>query len=80
MDEKIRCSLNTCNKILTNKTEIEYSQELGVYFCNYDCAIEHYMDYMRSVPLDTIIDDNEEVHFVNGILIDRELEKERKQL
>lgn len=72
MDGKVRCSSSTCNRVLTDKTEIEYSQELGLYFCNQDCALEHYMDYMRSVPLDNLIDDKEDVHFVNGILMDKE--------
>lgn len=72
MDGIVRCSNPTCNKILTDKSEIEYSQELGLYFCNYDCAVDYYVDYMRSVPLDNIIDDKEDVHFVKGVLMDKE--------
>ncbi len=51
MDE-VRCGNKTCNKIITTDTEIEYSRNLGEYFCNAECATDRYFDYMESTPLD----------------------------
>ena len=48
--EPMRCK--SCGKELTDKTEIEYSEWLGEYFCNPDCAKNHYFDYMGSRPVD----------------------------
>ena len=46
----VKCALKTCDKEITNKTEVEYSEYLGAYFCNFDCAVEHFMDYLQCYP------------------------------
>ena len=40
-----------CNKELTTKTEIEYSRWLTEYFCNTECATNHYYNYLESTPV-----------------------------
>lgn len=47
--EKIKCY--SCNKPITNKTQIEYSNWLQEYFCDPDCAANTYFNYMESSPL-----------------------------
>jgi len=48
MSEIIKCE--SCGKEISNKTEVEYSQYLSAFFCNFDCAVEHFMDYMQCTP------------------------------
>lgn len=48
--EVLKCK--SCQKELTADMEIEYSQTLTEYFCNPDCAQDHYFDYMMSSPVD----------------------------
>lgn len=48
--EALKCY--SCNKELTNKTQIEYSNWLKEYFCDPDCAVNSYFNYMESTPLD----------------------------
>lgn len=66
--ELIKCK--RCNKPITNKTEVEYSQELTSYFCNFNCATDYYFDYMRSIPFQFEKEEMEEKRLVlkNGKL------------
>lgn len=48
--EVMKCQ--TCNKELTVKMEIEYSRNLGDYFCSPNCAMHYYFEYMQSTPFD----------------------------
>jgi hypothetical protein len=41
-----------CGKVLTNKTEIEYSRWLCEFYCNPDCAMSRYFEYCGSTPFD----------------------------
>lgn len=65
---KVRCGLFSCNKVITTKTEVEYSQMLGEYFCNADCATDRYFDYMTSTPLDTDDLEYQDVEIKKGVL------------
>lgn len=47
---QILCGNSTCNKPITNKTEVEYSAELSEFYCNYNCAVDRFFDYMRCTP------------------------------
>lgn len=44
MDNKIRCELKSCNKVLTEEMDIEYSAEIGAYFCCFEHATDFYLD------------------------------------
>lgn len=69
--EAIICG--SCKKPITNKTEMEYSDEINEYFCNPDCATNKYFDYMRSRPIDFSIDDGtEEFVIKKGKLFEKE--------
>lgn len=48
--ENLKCA--TCGKILTVKDEVEYSSELGEYFCGTECAIDRYFEHLGSSPLE----------------------------
>lgn len=72
MGKQIKCRRNQCQKPLTKKMEIEYSQEINDYFCSFQCAEDFYFDYMRSIPLDNIIDEKEDVYFKNGKLYSKD--------
>ncbi|MCM3492870.1 hypothetical protein M4D52_05370 [Paenibacillus lactis] len=50
MNEAIKCGY--CDKELTDKTEIEYSQYNSEFYCNPDCAKSAYFEAMGSSPLD----------------------------
>ncbi|MBL5769229.1 hypothetical protein MXL46_14080 [Heyndrickxia sporothermodurans] len=49
-EREIRCG--RCNKPITNKTEVEYSQEYSEFYCKWDCAVEAFFDRARCVPFD----------------------------
>lgn len=53
--EQILCG--HCQKPISNKTEVEYSEEINEYFCDPDCARDRYFDYMQSRPIDFSLDD-----------------------
>jgi hypothetical protein len=44
--EKMICY--NCKKTLKEGMEIEYSEQIGEYFCSPDCATNVYFDYMGS--------------------------------
>lgn len=50
MKDKVICT--QCHKDLIKTMEIEYSEYLSAYFCDPDCARDHYFEYMQSGPLD----------------------------
>jgi len=68
--EKLKCY--SCNKELTNETQIEYSNWLKEYFCNPDCAADSYFNYMESYPFNLDINKDElkerGIKLVNGKL------------
>ncbi|MCA1027011.1 hypothetical protein LCM23_12995 [Cytobacillus kochii] len=72
-DDVVKCCRHACGKPLTDKMDIEYSQELGEYFCSVRCAEDYYFDYMRSIPLENIIEETEVVYFKNGKLYQKDL-------
>lgn len=41
-----------CKKPITNKTEVEYSQEFTEFYCNFDCATEALFERARCTPFD----------------------------
>lgn len=45
---EIKCG--NCEKSITNKTEVEYSEWLSEFFCDPDCATTRYFDFMGSTP------------------------------
>ncbi|KAF6565338.1 hypothetical protein G9G63_09265 [Paenibacillus sp. EKM202P] len=44
----IKCG--RCSEEITNKTEVEYSEEYGEFYCNYKCAIDEFFDRARCTP------------------------------
>lgn len=69
--EVINCG--SCKEPLTNKTEVEYSQEINEYFCNPDCATNRYFEYMQSRPIDfTSDDDTKDFVIKRGKLFEKE--------
>lgn len=48
--EPVLCG--SCQSPIKVITEVEYSDYLGEFFCNPDCATDRYFDIMRSTPLD----------------------------
>jgi len=40
-----------CNEELDQEMDIEYSQELTLYFCSPKCATHYYFEEMRSIPV-----------------------------
>lgn len=42
----------SCKKPITNKTEVEYSEEYGEFYCNWDCALEELFNKARCTPFD----------------------------
>ncbi|PAV30255.1 hypothetical protein CIL05_07240 [Virgibacillus profundi] len=48
--ELLKCA--KCDTELSDKMEIEYSRWVTEYFCNPDCAMSYYFEYMGSVPFD----------------------------
>lgn len=44
--DKVLCK--RCEKPITSKTEVEYSDWLTEFFCDNECAMEHYLEYMGS--------------------------------
>jgi hypothetical protein len=65
--EVITCKC--CNKELNESMEVEYSNWINEFFCDPDCALNHYFDYMDSGP---VIDDERrkelKVKIINGKL------------
>lgn len=49
---EIICGSPTCKKKITNKTEVEYSEEFSEFYCNWDCAVEALFDKARCTPFD----------------------------
>lgn len=52
MNSIIICGNPTCKNQITNKTEVEYSDEYSEFYCNWDCAVESLFDKARCVPFD----------------------------
>lgn len=50
-----------CEKVLTKDMEVEYSREIGEYFCSPDCATTRYYDYMSSSPLESDVFDEYDI-------------------
>ncbi|MOA27397.1 hypothetical protein D3C78_1482740 [compost metagenome] len=50
MAEAIKCGRQSCGKDITNKTEVEYSEEVSEFYCDVNCAIDDFFDQMRCVP------------------------------
>jgi hypothetical protein len=48
MDITLKCG--SCQREITNKTEVEYSEHLSEFYCNPDCATDRYFDYLQSEP------------------------------
>ncbi|MFB0831518.1 hypothetical protein ACEU2D_18185 [Brevibacillus laterosporus] len=44
----IKCG--KCDKEITNKTEVEYSEEYGEFYCNFECAVDDFFDRARCTP------------------------------
>lgn len=63
---KMYCS--RCNKELKANMEIEYSGELGEFFCSPDCAMDRYFEYMESKPIERDMFDEYGIIERNGIL------------
>lgn len=74
MSEAIKCARSACGKEITNKTEVEYSQEFSEFYCNYDCAVDALFDRARCTPFQFEQDEmNEnEVELRNGELFHTE--------
>ncbi|WP_303984259.1 hypothetical protein [Niallia circulans] len=49
---EIICGNTTCKKQITNKTEVEYSEEFSEFYCNWDCALEALFEKARCAPID----------------------------
>lgn len=68
----MRCKC--CDKELTSDMEIEYSKNLGDYFCHPDCATHYYFEYMESTPFDVEDRDNDlknlKIKVIDGKLLD----------
>lgn len=65
-NDVIRC--RNCDKGITDKTEVEYSEELTSFFCNPNCATNYYYEYMRSVPLEGMLEFRSDIYFKDGRL------------
>lgn len=64
--EAVKCG--KCKKEITTRTEVEYSEELTEYYCNYDCAVERFFDYMRCTPFQFEEDLGKELTVIGGVL------------
>lgn len=66
----MKCS--NCNKELTENMEIEHCRQTGTdYFCNHECAIYFYFEYMSSRTIDTADEkelENDGIYIKNGKL------------
>lgn len=49
---QIICGSSTCKQQITNKTDVEYSQEYSEFYCSWDCALEALFDKARCAPFD----------------------------
>ena len=57
-----------CNKVLTDKMEVEYSYQVNEFYCSPDCATDRYFEYMQSGALDFTNPLPEGVVVINGFL------------
>lgn len=55
-----------CDKPVTTKTEVEYSQEYSEFYCNFDCAVEALIDRARCAPLD--LKDKKQVNETDAVI------------
>lgn len=68
--ELIKCG--SCDKPITNKTEVEYSLEINEFYCNPDCAKDKYFDYMQSRPIDFENDNDDDFIITKGKLYEKD--------
>lgn len=73
--EAIRCR---CEKIITNKMEVEYSSMLNEFFCSPKCATDRYYDVLHSVNVD-FSQSLPEGLIVSGGLLIRPTQRSQKQ-
>lgn len=45
--EVIKCGKKSCGEDITNKTEVEFSDTLNEFYCDNDCAVDRFVEYMR---------------------------------